>query len=37
MCDVRAMEDTVIEMKYDAQKVPLGMAYSTVRAKNPIM
>lgn len=24
ICDVRKMEETVIEMKYDAQKAPLG-------------
>lgn len=25
ICDVKAMEDTVIEMKYDPKKAPLGM------------
>ena len=24
ICDVQAMEDTVLEMKYDAKKAPLG-------------
>lgn len=24
ICDVQAMEDTVMEMKYDAKKAPLG-------------
>ena len=24
VCDVQAMEDTVVEMKYDTQKAPLG-------------
>ena len=24
ICDVKSMEDAVVEMKYDAKKVPLG-------------
>ena len=29
ICNVQAMEDTVVEMKYDAKKAPLGTIYFT--------
>ena len=30
ICDVKAMENVVMEMKYDAQKAPLGLLVATL-------